>query len=353
MVLAGWFSCEHGNTVTSAADIQAIQRKLRQWYRRERRDLPWRSTTDPYRIWLSEIMLQQTRVAAAIPFYERFLARFPDVAALARALEDDALACWSGLGYYSRARNLHRAAKLVAAAGQFPRDYDGIRALPGIGDYTAAAIASIAFGLPHAAVDGNAIRVLARLLGEKGEVGSAPTRRRLTTAAAFLLDRRRPGEFNQAVMELGATVCLPGKPWCVRCPLSDFCRARAGGLERELPVKSRKAETIRISLTLLLLLRGDRVLLRQREADSKRMAGFWELPEAGLLPQAALLGAVGTVRHTITNHAYRYAIVKAKLRRIPSGFRWISAAELDRIPLSAATRKALAAQGFGSTRTPS
>lgn len=290
-------------------------------------------------------MLQQTRVAAAIPYYERFLERFPDVAALAAAAEDEVLACWSGLGYYSRARNLHRAARLVALNGGFPRSYESIRELPGVGDYTAAAVASIAFGLPHAAVDGNVFRVLARVLGERGDIGSAKTRNRLRAAAEALLDRKRPGLFNQAMMELGATVCVHREPRCGDCPLAALCDARRGGIERELPVKSRRMEFVGVQVTLLLIRKGGCVLLRQREAASTRMAGFWELPEAGLLPGVVPLETLATVRHTITKHRYEYTIIRAALRCVPAGFAWVPEAELDRIPLSTATRKALAGAG--------
>lgn len=171
------------------------------WYEGARRDLPWRRTRDPYRIWISEIMLQQTRVAAVVPYYEKFLREFPNAAALARADQDRVLALWSGLGYYSRARNLHSAARQIAAGGEFPREYESIRALPGVGDYTAAAISSIAFGSPHTAIDGNVRRVVARLAGQD-EIGDLPHQ---------LLDRRDPGRWNQAMMELGATLCLPRK----------------------------------------------------------------------------------------------------------------------------------------------
>jgi A/G-specific adenine glycosylase len=323
-------------------EVRRIRRRLLDWYARERRDLPWRRTADPYRIWLSEIMLQQTRVAAAIPYYERFLARFPGLATLAAAREEDVLAAWSGLGYYSRARSLHKAARLVATAGRFPQDLEGLRALPGVGAYTAAAIASIAFGLPHAAVDGNAVRTLARLTGEKGDVGAARVRRRLEDAAARLLDRRRPGEFNQALMELGATLCMPRRPQCVPCPVAAFCTARAGGFARELPVKARSTKARQVSETLLLIKRGNTVLLRQRPPGSPRMAGFWELPEASLLPAAQPLETLGEIRHTITNSNYRLRIVAATLGRPPHGFRFFSPEDLARIPLGAATRKALA-----------
>lgn len=307
--------------------------------------MPWRETTDPYRIWISEIMLQQTRVAAALPYYERFLDQFPDVTALAAATEEEVLACWSGLGYYSRARNLQRAARLVAGEGGFPRDYESIRNLPGIGDYTAAAIASIAFGLPYATVDGNAIRVLARLLEERGDTGSVKTRKRLAEAAARLLDRQRPGMFNQALMELGATVCVPREPHCGRCPLSAYCQARRQGVERQLPVKLRSVKFVSIPKTVLIIQRREQILLRRRDEGSAGMAGFWELPEANLLPRAVPLETVATVRHTITNHHYRLTVVRATVSRIPRGFSWISMADLNRIPLSTATRKALKNQG--------
>ncbi len=287
-------------------------------------------------------MLQQTRVAAAIPFYERFLARFPDIAALAAASEQDVLACWSGLGYYTRARNLHRAARLMARnGGRFPGTYETIRELPGAGDYTAAAVASIAFGLPHAAVDGNALRVLARLLGERGNIASAKTRSRLREAADMLLDRRRPGLFNQAMMELGATLCLPRQPRCAECPVAALCEARRSGAERELPVKSRRSGSMSVPVTLLLIRKNGSVLLRQREADSGRMAGFWELPEAALLPAAVPLETAGMIRHTITRYRYEYTVVRAAIRRAPAGFQWVPVAGLGRLPLTTATRKAL------------
>jgi A/G-specific adenine glycosylase len=331
-------------------DSTEMRQRLRRWYEGERRELPWRATRDPYRIWVSEIMLQQTRVAAATPYYERFLAQFPNVEALAAASEDEVLTAWSGLGYYSRARNLLRAARLVVAGGGFPRDYDSIRALPGVGDYTAAAIASIAFGLAHAAVDGNVLRVLARVLAERGDIGTSKIKKRISNEAARLLDQRRPGEFNQALMELGATVCLPRLPQCARCPVATLCQARKRGLEHELPVKLRRAESVRVEKTLLLIRKGDRVLLRRRDARSSQMAGFWELPEAGLLPRAVLGEVAGTVYHAITNFRYRLTIVRASIRRIPSGFSWVSASQMERMPMSTQTRKALT--GTSRVREP-
>jgi len=319
---------------------RSVRRRLICWYRRVRRALPWRDTADPYRIWVAEIMLQQTRVAAVLPYYERFLARFPDVAALAAAGEDEVLAAWAGLGYYARARNLHQASRRIAATGVFPRDYDSIRALPGVGRYTAAAIASIAFGLPCAVVDGNVLRVLARLTAEQGQIGAAATRRRLEMVAQHLLDPRRPGEFNQALMELGATVCLPKGPACAACPLESDCEARRRSLETELPRRRRAGPPLRISKTLLLVEHEGKILLRRR--DSGRLAGFWELPEADEAPEALAIGERGRFRHAITNHDFRLTVVEARLSRAPAGCHWISKARLGTLPLATTARKALA-----------
>jgi A/G-specific adenine glycosylase len=319
--------------------VKRIQHSLERWYEGARRDLPWRRTADPYRIWLSEIMLQQTRVAAVMPYYERFLARFPDVDALARAREPEVLACWSGLGYYSRARNLHRAAKLIAARGEFPRDCAALRELPGVGEYTAAAIASIAFAKPHAVLDGNVVRVLARLLGERGGTGSAAVRGRLREAAEALLDRKRPGLWNQALMELGATVCVPREPVCAACPLARFCEARRRGLERELPVMPRRRQPERIEKTVLLVERAGRILLWRRDGASPRLAGFWDLPEPHQLPRATLGEAIAGLRHSIVNHRYFITVVRAAVPRAPAGFRWFGPGALAEIPLSTVARK--------------
>ena len=319
---------------------------LLDWYRRGHRDLPWRRTADPYRIWVSEIMLQQTRVQAAIPYYERFLARFPTVEALAAATEDEVLALWAGLGYYSRARNLRRAAQQAVESGGFPRDYDAIRALPGIGDYTAAAVASIAFGLPHAVVDGNVLRVVARIENDAADIAAPRTRERFRAIVQEWMGRRQPGVFNQALMELGATVCLPANPQCLLCPVSRDCRALQAGTVSQLPLKLRKKEPVAIAAELLLVRRGDRVLLRQREAGARRMAGFWELPGPEELPEARAGKTWGEFRHTITHHRYTFTVRSAAVRAAGEGFRWFSAAELTEIPLSTTARKALKLAGF-------
>ncbi|HEY1204492.1 MAG: A/G-specific adenine glycosylase [Bryobacteraceae bacterium] len=322
--------------------LARFRARIERWYESAKRDLPWRRTRDPYRIWVSEIMLQQTRVAAAVPYFERFLERFPDAPALAAAAEAEVLAAWAGLGYYSRARNLHRAAQAIAAAG-FPRDYDAIRALPGVGGYTAAAIASIAFGLPHAVLDGNVIRVLARLLAEREAVGSAAAKGRLRALADRLLDRKRPGDYNQALMELGATVCLPRSPRCSACPVAAMCEARRRGLADRLPVKAPRATAVVIARELLLVRRCGRCLLWQRPPDSGSMAGFWELPETDQLPQAARREILGHVRHTIMDRRYVAAVIRAEVMRVPRGFVWVPESGLDALPLSTLARKALRA----------
>ncbi|HLY17981.1 MAG TPA: A/G-specific adenine glycosylase [Bryobacteraceae bacterium] len=327
-----------------------IAPRLLAWYDARHRDLPWRSTTDPYRIWVSEVMLQQTRAEAVIPYYERFLERFPNAAALAVASEQEVLAWWSGLGYYSRARHLHKAARLVADG--FPKTYETIRELPGVGDYTAAAISSIAFGLPHAVVDGNVLRVIARVTNDAADIGAAATRGRFRDIAQGWLDRRRAGEFNQALMELGATVCLPRAPRCGICPLAKGCAARQEGRVAQLPVKPRKTVAVKIDAGLVVVERRGRILLWQRDAGDRRLAGFWELPAPEQVP--ALEGArdIGTFRHTITHHRYRIAVQAGKVRRAPRPLRWVAIAKVGSIPLSTTARKALRLAGILAARLP-
>jgi A/G-specific adenine glycosylase len=320
--------------------IATLRQRLLTWFEGAQRKLPWRETSDPYAIWISEIMLQQTRVAAAIPYYLRFLQRFPNVAALAAADESDLLACWSGLGYYSRARNLQKAARQMADV--FPSTYETIKELPGVGDYTAAAVASLAFGLPYAVLDGNVMRVLSRLSNNAGDVGSLGTRRQLQQLADQLLDRDSPGAFNQALMELGATLCLPKQPQCLLCPIASFCEARRHGTENELPVKLRKTEPVKLQRTLLIIKRDGGVLMWQRPADSRKLAGFWELPEPHLLPSMQMGKSVGEFRHSITNHNYLFQVNVAELTEQPSGFEWVSSNRLQSLPISTTSRKALA-----------
>jgi len=317
---------------------------LAEWYARGHRDLPWRRTADPYRIWVSEIMLQQTRAMAVVPYYHRFLERFPTLKALAAAPEQEVLALWSGLGYYSRARNLLRAARQIAARGAFPRRYDELRQLAGVGDYTAAALASIAFGEPRAVLDGNVLRVVARVKNDAGDIRSPKARERFRAVAAGWLDRRQPGAFNQALMELGATVCLPRRPLCPRCPLHGQCLAQQQGTVEQLPVKLGHVQPERIEAVLLLVRRGRRILLRQRPATEGRMPGFWELPAPEHLPGGSAGAVIGQFRHTITHHHYTFTVRAARApKRLPAGslFRWLEPSEAGGIPLSTTAKKAL------------
>ena len=323
-----------------------IARALLAWYDRGHRDLPWRKTDDPYRIWISEIMLQQTRAQAVTPYYERFLARFATVEALAGAVEADVLAVWSGLGYYSRARNLWRAAREIRAAGTFPPDYAGIRRLPGVGDYTAAAIASIAFGLPHAVLDGNVLRVVSRLENDTSDIASTRTRERFRAVVQTWLDRRRPGAFNQALMELGATVCLSRNPRCGECPLAPWCQARAEGTTAQLPVKLRRVQPVQVEGTLLVVRRRGRILLRQKEHGARRMGGFWELPTPDDLPGARCRAPIGAFRHSITHHRYTFSVAPATGDPPAGAFGWFPPAALLAIPLSTTARKALKLVGI-------
>ena len=308
-------------------DAASIRRKLIRWYRRAKRDLPWRRTRDPYAIWISEIMLQQTRVAAVIPYYERFLQRFPDAASLAAADEEELLALWSGLGYYSRARNLRKAARDIASRGAFPKEHSDLLTLAGIGEYTAAAVASIAFGRPHAAVDGNVRRVIARLTND-ADADAAEI-------ADRLLDRKDPGGWNQAMMELGATICVPRKPLCDACPLSANCAARIAGTARDLPQKKNKPDVVRVERTLLVIRRGRKILL----TPSPRVHGFWDLP--GPFPGPRSGAELGSFTHTITNKRYRFRVKEARSSKTPAGARWFSLDQLEEIPLGTTARKAL------------
>jgi len=271
-------------------------------------------------------MLQQTRVAAVIPYYERFLKRFPDPAALAGAPEDEVLTLWSGLGYYSRARNLQKAARRIVALGAFPRTHDEIRELAGVGAYTAAAVASIAFGLPHAVVDGNVRRVIARITGGLGES---------QIFADMLLDRRNPSRSNQALMELGAVVCVPRDPKCGECPIAAQCEARKAGTQNDLPGKRAKPATIHLKRNLLLINQRGRILL----APSPRVQGFWDLPEPF---EGASVGArLGEFRHAITHRNYLFTVHEARVRVAPKGFRWVSCKDIDEISLATTAKKGL------------
>jgi A/G-specific adenine glycosylase len=248
---------------------------LFRWYRRKRRDLPWRRTRDPYAVWLSEVMLQQTTVATVAPRWKRFLRRFPTVEALARTPEREVLAEWAGLGYYARAGNLHRAARAVVAAGAFPRTLEGWRTLPGVGPYTAAAVCSICFGVPAAVLDGNVARVLTRLHALRLDPKSSRGQARLRDLAKALLARRSPGDSNQALMELGATVCTPRAPRCPDCPLRVFCRARRLGRPETFPLARKRRASRTLQLVAGVAFRHGRLVLVE---DEEMVRGHLTVP---------------------------------------------------------------------------
>ncbi len=315
----------------NSRDLRAFRRSLLDWYDASRRDLPWRRDADPYRVWVSEIMLQQTRVAAVLGHYARWMERFPTVQALAAAREQSVLAIWSGLGYYHRARRLHEAAKVVARErkGDYPSTAEAWRELPGIGRYTAAAIASIAFGEPIAVVDGNVERVLERLFGQS-DGREAPWQR-----AEALLDRDRPGDFNQAMMELGATICTPSAPQCLVCPLITWCATRGAGVPKVQTARKRQ------QVHYVLARKRNLILLVQRPGDAKRMAGMWELPE---VLDGSKAEPLAKFRHSITETDYEVSIVSAsaKLARGLNGrARWVARAQWQKLPLTGLTRKVL------------
>jgi A/G-specific adenine glycosylase len=341
-------------------ELARLRRALLGWYRRNRRKLPWRRDTDAYRVWVSEVMLQQTTVKAVTPYYEAFLARFPALRDLAAAREEDVLAAWSGLGYYHRARNLLRGAKHVIArhGGAFPRALPEALAVPGVGLYTASAVLSIAYGAPLPVVDGNVRRVLARLRALRG-----PAWRKdgpFYNLAEELLDRGSPGDWNQALMELGATVCAPRKPACPACPVREDCRAQALGLAERLPEAPSRRQAVNVTVAAALVERGGRVLLVRRP-EGRLMGRMWELPQTSLdsggrsdlvrevkerhgldLECGRLLARA---RHAITFRRIRLEGYEAKLKRTPPRDRerylWASPSEIGALPVSSMTRKLL------------
>jgi A/G-specific adenine glycosylase len=318
----------------SNSQQRGFRRSLLAWYDRHRRDLPWRASRDPYCVWLSEIMLQQTRVAAVIEHYRTFLRRFPTVEKLAAAREASVLAAWSGLGYYRRARMMHAAAKVIVRehGGKFPASEEGLRALPGIGRYTAAAIASIAFDEPVAVVDGNVERVLQRQSGKRlaGE--------ELWTWANRLLEAKRPGDFNQAMMELGAVACTPRAPLCLACPLVEMCATR-GELAPTGKAARQKKREIHYALNYRNRdIRDGEVLLVQRAGDASLMPGMWELPE--LASTNGEHSPAFTLRHSITVTDYTVRVWRGSASSREFG-KWIPVERLGKVALTGLARKIL------------
>ncbi len=314
----------------------ALRHKLANWYESARRDLPWRRTSDPYAITLSEIMLQQTQVVTVIPYYERWLKLFPTWGSLAAAPEAAVLKAWEGLGYYRRARNLHALAKAVAArGGDLPRAEAELLALPGIGPYTAAAIGSIAFGLPLAVLDGNVMRVLARLLALQDDISRPQTRAKLREIADAFLDKLDASTHNQALMELGATVCLPRHPMCLICPLSSDCRGRDRA--EEFPVKSRIAREKR-SETVAVLARGGSYYCEQ-VPGGKPWHGLWRFPDFDPA-RMAQLEPLAKLRYGITKYSVTMQAVRAKWKnRVPPAGRYLTPAQMRALAFAAPHRK--------------
>ncbi len=260
--------------------IKPLQRALLAWFKHHREDLPWRHTKDPYAIWLSEIMLQQTQVATVVPYYARFLKRFPAVESLAGASLDEVLKLWEGLGYYGRARNLHRAAQKIVAelGGRLPASVDGLRKLPGIGPYTAGAISSLAFGLDVPALDGNVIRVLTRLFDIEDDISHTATRKKLWALAEQMIPKGQAGPWNEALMELGRRICTPRSPKCDTCPLAPYCKAKEFGKQEDLPTRPPRAKSPHHDVTAAIIRREDGQILIARRPFNGLLGGLWEFP---------------------------------------------------------------------------
>jgi len=359
--------------MVNGRELGAFRKQLLAWFRQFQRDLPWRRTKDPYRIWLSEIMLQQTRVAAVIPYYERFLQRFPDAQALAAAPEEEVLRLWSGLGYYSRARHLQEAAQQIAAkhGGKFPTRLEDALALPGIGNYTAAAILSIAYCKKLAVLDGNVARVLARLGAIQGDIREPLRWQELQKTADGLLDLKSPGDWNQAMMELGATLCTPKSPQCLLCPVAQFCEGRKLGIAESLPEKRKKRATVQIILAAAVFSnrKGQTFLLPPPKNTKEKASAdhvpalvskMWHFPTVSVTREpaatlAAFLGKImphvggrrwrflpaGKVRHAVTYRAITLLPFLIETRKLPllQGAKEVPLNDISSLPVSNLTRK--------------
>jgi A/G-specific adenine glycosylase len=350
--------------------LEALRKDLLDWYGRTKRDLPWRRTRDPYRVWVSEVMLQQTTVKAVVPYFEAFVAKFPSVAELAASREEDVLAVWSGLGYYHRARNLLRGARYLAErhGGRFPETLEAALAIPGVGLYTASAVLSIARDLPLPVVDGNVRRVFSRLMALRG-----PEWRKdgpYYNRAAELLDKSAPGDWNQALMELGATLCTPRRPACPLCPLRHQCVASALEIQNELPEVRSRRSSVEVTVAAALVEQDGRFLLVRRP-EGRLMGRFWELPQTSLESGSGRPGLAREVRqahglalvpltlavrarHAITFRRIRLEGYRAVLRHQPprdsERFLWATPEEMNSLAISSLTRKLL--RGLSSAQLP-
>ena len=334
-----------------------IHALLVSWYDREKRDLPWRRSRDPYAIWISEIMLQQTRVETVLPYYARFLSHYPTVADLAAAPTDQLLNLWAGLGYYSRARNLQCAAQEMVErhGGRLPETLEELRALKGIGAYTAAAIASIAFDQPYAAIDGNLERVLARVLATRKNP-KTEGRAEILAAGQALVERGRAGCVNQTLMDLSARVCLPREPQCLVCPIAEFCEARKLGIQRELPTKKEKAKPVELQAEAWVVLHQEKLLLARR-APGSWLQGMWDLPwwidgreAAPSTPRESAQFARCAEKRTITKHKIQFLVTGYRCEAEPdpralglpgSEFRWVPLEDLHGVNLPRPSERAL------------
>lgn len=351
--------------------------RLVAWYRVARRPMPWRDDPSPYRVWVSEIMLQQTQVATVIPYFNRFIEHFPDICALAAADLQDVLKVWEGLGYYSRARNLHRAATYLAReqAGQLPNNPEILRKLPGFGVYTTAAVASIAFGLPLPVVDGNVLRVFARFWALDSDITRPRTRREMSQRLESHIRQSDPSLFNQAIMELGALVCRPTQPKCTECPLAAECRALALNRVGELPFKPKRAPVATVTIAVALIRKNKRILVGKRP-ENKMLGGLWELPggklQPGESPQQALVREVreetgldvttgeslGVIRHTYSHfklvmHAFSCEVIRGRARaHACDELRWVNEDQLHTLPFPRATLKLFERLGVKATKPP-
>ncbi|HBO34301.1 MAG TPA: A/G-specific adenine glycosylase [Anaerolineaceae bacterium] len=333
------------------------------WYDKNARQLPWRSFPSPYRVWVSEIMLQQTRVETVLPYFERFLVRFPDLESLASASQEEVLRVWEGLGYYSRARNLHKAARVILLEheGRIPSTAPELERLPGIGHYTAAAIASIAFGEPVEAVDGNVKRIYSRILALQEALGSTRFEKTIEDYAQSVLPPDRPGDFNQALMDLGSSVCLPRQPLCLACPVRDHCLAFKQGVQNDLPLRVKKAPIPHYDVCVSIIQVDGKVLLSQRE-QSGMLAGLWEFPggkceqrdksledclKREVLEKTGLEVStgekIGIFEHAythfkITVHAWYAQPFSPVPIKLPEHLRWVSCLELPILPMGKVAR---------------
>ncbi len=337
--------------------MKSFSSPLLAWYRKNKRDLPWRHTRDPYKIWLCEIIMQQTRVAQGLSYYNRFVEKFPTPAALAGASQDEVLKLWQGLGYYSRARNLHAAAKSMH--GKFPKTYDGVRALKGVGDYTAAAICSIAYNMPYAVVDGNVYRVLARVFGITTPIDSTGGKKQFTALAQKLLDKKNPGDYNQAVMDFGAMVCTPQASACLTCPLAKICVARKQGTQEKLPVKAQKTKVSMRYFHYIYVEQGKFMWIRQRgpgdvwqnlyelplieTADGNLTAAHTQLKK-WFGPARVMSVSQTPLKHVLSHqiiYAYIYKVKVPAARKVPARFIQIPAKNLPKYAVSRLVQKLL------------